>query len=111
MKSQHKLALAGAFTGVATLAWVGAGFPHAIAGDRVFPVTLTIDDPGVADEVSLPTFARFTNADGSIETDYSFEFDKRITEDFGVSISNTWTHVHPGGDGFQNLARRQISFV
>ena len=103
MKSQHKVALAGTFTGVATLAFVGAGFPHAIVGDRVFPVTLTIDDPGVADEVSLPTFARFTNADGSIETDYSFEFDKRITEDFGVSISDTWTHVHPGGDGFQNL--------
>ena len=30
---------------------------HAVAGARVFPVTLTIDDPGVADEASLPTFS------------------------------------------------------
>ena len=30
---------------------------HAVAGARVFPVTLTIDDPGVADEASIPTFS------------------------------------------------------
>jgi hypothetical protein len=29
---------------------------HAVAGDRFFPVTLTLDDPGVDDEASLPTF-------------------------------------------------------
>ncbi|MBV9568962.1 MAG: hypothetical protein JO172_12560, partial [Hyphomicrobiales bacterium] len=82
MKLKHQLGLAGALAGAATLGCVTTGLPHAIVGDRIFPVTLAIDDPGVADEVSLPTFARFTNADGSIETDYSFEFDKRITEDF-----------------------------
>ena len=27
---------------------------HAISGVRVFPVTLTMDDPGVADEATLP---------------------------------------------------------
>ncbi len=30
---------------------------HAVAGARVFPVTLTFDDPGVADEASVPTFS------------------------------------------------------
>ena len=103
MKMKHRLGFAGALASAATLGWITSVFSHAIVGDRIFPVTLAIDDPGVADEVSLPTFARFTNADGSIESDYSFEFDKRITEDFGVSIADTWTHVHPGGDGFQNL--------
>jgi hypothetical protein len=103
MRSQPKLVLAGAMTGAATLACITAGLPHAIVGDRVFPATLTIDDPGVADELSLPTFTRLTNADGSIESDISFEYDKRITENFGVSVAGAWTHVRPGGDGFQNF--------
>ncbi|SDR29642.1 hypothetical protein SAMN05519103_01808 [Rhizobiales bacterium GAS113] len=103
MKSKHKLAFAGAVAGAVTLTISVPALPHAIVGDRVFPVTLAIDDPGVADEVSLPTFARFKNADGSIETDIAAEFDKRITENFGVSFAGTWTHVKPGGDGFQNF--------
>jgi len=104
MKLKYKLGLAGALAGATTLGCVTTGLSHAIVGDRIFPVTLAIDDPGVADELSLPTFAHFTNADGSIESDFSFEYDKLITKDFGVSISDTWTHVHPGGDGFQNLS-------
>ena len=103
MRSKHKLAFAGAIAAAATLGAVTLAFAHAIVGDRLFPVTLAIDDPGVADEVSLPTFARFTNADGSIESDLSFEYDKLITPNFALSISDTWTHVRPGGDGFQNV--------
>ena len=30
-------------------------FPHAVCGDRIFPATLAIDDPGVGDELALPT--------------------------------------------------------
>ena len=30
---------------------------HEIVGNRMFPATLAIDDPGVADELSLPTIA------------------------------------------------------
>src|SRR4051812_9145484 len=41
-------------------AWAGAE-----AGDRDFPSTLLIDDPGVGDELSLPIFARRSNADGT----------------------------------------------
>jgi hypothetical protein len=103
MKFKHKLAFAGGAAGLAALAASAPVWSHAIVGDRIFPVTLAIDDPGVADELSLPTFARVKNADGSIETDYSFEYDKLITERLAVSISDTWTHVRPGGDGFQNL--------
>jgi hypothetical protein len=29
---------------------------HVIAGVRVFPVTLTLDDPGVSGEATLPQF-------------------------------------------------------
>lgn len=103
MKSQHKLALASMMAGASALVAMPPALSHAIVGDRVFPVTLAIDDPGVADEVSLPTFTRFKNADGTIETDIAAEFDKRITENFSLSVSGTWSRVKPGGDGFQNL--------
>jgi hypothetical protein len=103
MKPQHKLVLASAVGVAVTFAWVAAGFSDVIVGDRLFPATLTIDDPGVGDELSLPTFSRFAEAHGSIETDLSFEYDKLITPNFALSVSDTWTHVRPGGDGFQNV--------
>ena len=53
---------------------------HAIAGDRVFPATLAIDDPSVASEVSLPTVDWFPDprdASGDVpnETDVGAELD------------------------------------
>lgn len=66
---------------------------HAIAGARVFPVTLTIDDPGVADEASIPTFTyQRLGADGGPGPTYQYnvsaEFDKRITEHLGVGVND-----------------------
>jgi len=85
---------------------------HEIVGNRMFPATLTIDDPGVADELSLPTVALYKTGDypSAKELDISGEYSKRLTEDFAVSFSPTWTHLYaPGGpngvgaSGFQNL--------
>lgn len=85
---------------------------HEIVGNRMFPATLAIDDPGVADELSLPTVSWFkTGDDPSVkQRDISGEYSKRITEDFGVSFGCTWSHIYaPGGpnmvgaSGFQNL--------
>src|SRR5262249_62038704 len=45
-----------ALTGfVAVAAWPALAAAHGMAGQRFFPSTLTIDDPFVADELSLPT--------------------------------------------------------
>ncbi len=52
---------------------------HAIAGDRVFPVTLTLDDPGVADEVTLPQIVDQPGAGPSNTTQFQWEWDKTIT--------------------------------
>src|ERR1700737_4858868 len=85
---------------------------HEIVGNRFFPATLGIDDPGVNDEMSLPTVANFhTGDDPSFrQRDISTEFSKRITEAFAVSFGSTYsTLVAPGGPpgvgtaGFQNL--------
>ena len=42
-------------TGLA-LSTISPAHAHGIAGDRLFPATLSIDDPAVGDELSLPTF-------------------------------------------------------
>lgn len=80
-----------------------AAHAHAIIGARLFPATLAIDDPGVTDELSLPTFARSVGPDGTIEHDISFELDKTITPRFEIFVSDTYSHFSDGTRGFQNL--------
>ena len=101
-----------ALCGLAAASAMGLARGHEIVGNRMFPATLAIDDPGVADELSMPTVSAFkTGDDPSVkELDISGEYSKRITEDFAVSIAPTWTHLYaPGGpmmrgaSGFQNL--------
>jgi hypothetical protein len=79
---------------------------HCFVGPRFFPATLVIDDPCVADEMSLPTvdwFKTGTVPSGS-EWDISAEFDKRITEDLGFGISDGWSQIRtPGGPVVQGL--------
>lgn len=69
---------------------------HAVAGNRLFPVTLATDDPGVADELSLPTVSTMRSSDDPSvrETDYSFEYAKTITEKLGISVNGTWVDVN-----------------
>jgi len=83
---------------------------HGFAGSRFFPATITIDDPFVADELSLPTVSnQKTGTDPSVvETAISGELSKRITSDFGFSIGYAWNHLDQAGpphnpNGFQNL--------
>jgi hypothetical protein len=68
---------------------------HCFVGARFFPATLATDDPCVADEMSLPTVSWSKTGDmpSGIEWDVSGEISKRITEDFGVSIGETWTQI------------------
>jgi hypothetical protein len=84
---------------------------HEIVGNRFFPATLSIDDPGVNDELAFPTVDSFKTGDVPPvrQRDVSGEFSKRITEDFAVSFGSTYTFLSPtdpaaaGSNGFQNL--------
>ena len=85
---------------------------HEIVGNRFFPATIGIDDPGVNDELSLPTVANFKTGDDPSfrQRDFSGEFSKRITEAFAISFGSTFSSfASPGGptgmgaSGFQNL--------
>jgi hypothetical protein len=90
---------------------LNGGVAHEIVGNRFFPATLGIDDPGVNDEMSLPTVDSFKTGDDPPvrQRDVSAEFSKRITEDFAVSFGSTYTFLNPtdpmaaGANGFQNL--------
>src|SRR3984957_3392511 len=91
------------------LASTSDAFAHCFVGARFFPATLATDDPCVADEMSLPTVQWSKTADmpPATQWDISGDFSKRITENFGVSIGETWTQIRqPDGSvtaGFQNF--------
>jgi hypothetical protein len=82
---------------------------HCFVGARFFPATLAIDDPCVADELSLPTVSWSKTGDvpPATEWDISAELSKRITDDLGISIGDTWTQTNPPGGpkmaGFADL--------
>ena len=91
---------------------LGGTTAHEIVGNRFFPATLGIDDPGVNDELSLPTVANFKTGDEPSfrQRDFSGEYSKRITDAFAISIGATHSSLAaPGGptgigaQGFQNL--------
>jgi hypothetical protein len=81
-------------------------FAHAIAGVRVFPVTLTLDDPGVADEATLPQVV-YQPEPGSSATQFQYEFDKTITPNTALILNNGYDWLHAKGDkartGFENV--------
>jgi hypothetical protein len=82
---------------------------HCFVGPRFLPATLATDDPCVADQISLPTvmWSKTGDVPAATEWDVSVDLSKRITEDFGISVGDTWSNIHqPGGftqAGFGNL--------
>ena len=84
--------------------WLTPAYPHAVCGARIFPATLAIDDPGVLDELTLPTVSWVpNNSDGAQEWDASFSWTKTITPGLSVVIGDGPTWTHPGGYGWNAL--------
>jgi hypothetical protein len=94
-----------------SIALAGHAHAHGFAGDHMFISTLLIDDPNVADEASLPTFSYLPQpTDGGPASNLyglGFEFDKRITENFGFAINTGYNWLtQPGAktaNGWSNL--------
>jgi hypothetical protein len=74
---------------------------HCIVGNRFFPATLTVDDPCVADELSLPTISDFKNGDepSAEELHIGGEYSKTITPNFGVHLRR---------NGFVSIFRMEV---
>jgi hypothetical protein len=95
---------------------------HWVAGARIFPTTLTLDDPAVPDEASLPTFTwQRSGADesGGPSEAYGagFEVDKRITTRLGVGVNDAYTVIRRSGAktvyGWRNVqvALKYLAYV
>lgn len=85
---------------------------HGLIGQRFFPATLAIDDPFVADELSLPTvsFMPFHGLGDSPPfrlTSISGEFSKRLTPDLAFSLAGNLLIFDPDHgktqSGFDNM--------
>jgi len=104
MPTYHFSPAAGALCGAAAALWLTPAYPHAVCGARIFPATIAIDDPGVLDELALPTVSWVPyNSDGAHEWDASFSWTKTITTGLSVVIGDGPTWQHPGGYGWNAL--------
>jgi hypothetical protein len=80
---------------------------HGLAGNRFFPATLAIDDPFVADELTLPSVLHVKGPDGT-QTTLGAELSKTITPNFGLSVGAAYNVLDPNdpgdghGSGFDN---------
>ncbi|HEV3104988.1 MAG TPA: hypothetical protein VGZ01_04805, partial [Trinickia sp.] len=95
----------------AFLALAPGAYAHAVAGDRVFPATLTIDDPGVGDEFDFQYGHIKSPTDGGDNANVntaSYEWDKLITSNLAFSVGSRYVSVNgpDGGSakGWDNLA-------
>src|SRR5215813_5250123 len=73
---------------------------HGMAGKRFFPATLAIDDPFVADELSLPTvsfmpFPSLGDSPAFRQTNVSAEISKRLSPNLGFSLAGDLAIVDP----------------
>jgi hypothetical protein len=86
---------------------------HAIAGNRIFPATLEVDDPSVATELTLPAVSW---ARGPLDDNGNFpntanigaEFDLLVAPNLAVGISNGWNSQTARGErgvyGFDSIS-------
>ena len=91
---------------------IGDAEAHGLIGKCFLPATLAIDDPFVADELSLPTISHIktpasSDSPATKQTDLSAEFSKRLTPDLGISVGATYTILDQEHDvtlkGFDNM--------
>jgi hypothetical protein len=68
---------------------------HAIAGERLFPSTLTFDDPGIGAE--LPLVFTHARADGIDENDFDLSVTKPITPNFSLTAGTSYTGATGAG--------------
>ena len=96
-------ALFGVALGLSTGLSLTPAYSHAVCGDRIFPATLGIDDPGVGDELALPTIGLSTQDpnDQHVTTTATFNYTKTIFPGFGLSVGYgpQWTTTTSGFQG------------
>jgi hypothetical protein len=72
-----------------------AAHAHGIAGNRLFPGTLSFDDPAVADEATIPNFSNLNHpADRGdvIDDRINWSFSRLLTPTVAFVVDNSWIH-------------------
>lgn len=91
-----------------------AAMAHAVAGDRMFPATLSIDDPGVGDELDFQLgHVKSPNDDGdqmNVNT-ASYEWDKLITSNLALTVGGRYVNQNaPGGGSARGWDNTEVGF-
>jgi hypothetical protein len=88
----------------------GSARAHVVAGDRTFPVTLTFDDPGVGDEVTLPQVIYQPGESGSKLYQFQWEYDKTITPTTALIYNQGWDILsQPGAKTYRGLENAVVT--
>lgn len=82
-----------ATSAMASVAASSTASAHAVVGDRVFPATMAVDDPGVGDEFNL-LYSHIKTSDSNgndmnVNT-VSYEWDKLITKNLAFSVASNY---------------------
>ena len=106
MQFSNRIAcLLSAATAAAALLAPAMAQAHAIAGQRVFPSTLTFDDPGIGAE--LPLVFSHINVDGVQQNSLNLSLTKPITPSLSLTASTGYLGATGGGQpsvhGWDNL--------
>ena len=91
----------------ASLLATHAALAHVVVGVRVFPVTLTFDDPGVGDEATFPQFIWQRDAGPQNQYQFQWEYDKTITPTTAIIYNQGYDILQQSGTkthtGFENV--------
>jgi hypothetical protein len=99
-----RVILALALCAAGLLALPAGALAHAVCGERVYPATFGINDPGVNDELSTPAFAYQPPSSSGQEYDLgAFSWSKTIVPNVGITFSDGATWLRPGGSGWDPL--------
>ncbi|TDG21055.1 hypothetical protein EYW47_24230 [Paraburkholderia silviterrae] len=82
-----------AASAIASLTASSTASAHAVVGDRVFPATMAVDDPGVGDEFNLQynhTKTLDSNGNDMNVNTVSYEWDKLITKNLAFSVASDY---------------------
>lgn len=94
-----------ALVGVLSVLGTTPASAHAIAGQRLFPSTLTFDDPGIGAE--MPWVFNHINVDGTEQNDLGFSVTKPITQRFSLTAGTDYLSATGNGmpavHGWDNL--------
>jgi hypothetical protein len=86
------------------LSAVGSAQAHGVIGKRFIPSTLALEDPFPSDEVDLLSVNRAPKDQEGRETSLGFEFGKRLTPDFAISVGWEYIFFNPREAGARSTS-------